>query len=198
MAQGVEMSEENIAEKILIIDDEKENTESIKALLQDVHYLVETAHSATEAKNLVAVKDFDLILLDVWMPGGQDGMSLLEEWNKTGFDTPVVMISGHAEPSDIVKALQLGAIDFWKKPLPELLSKIRNLLTRQAPVKSTQEVSGIDFSLKLKEARNIFEKQYLEHHLTLNDNNIAIVAEKAGLERTTLYRKLKDLGIDKR
>ena len=59
-------------------------------------------------------------------------------------------------------------------------------------------MSGIDFSLKLKEARNIFERQYLLYHLKLNDNNVAIVAEKAGLERTTLYRKLKDLGIDKK
>jgi DNA-binding NtrC family response regulator len=71
-------------------------------------------------------------------------------------------------------------------------------MTRPDPEESDQEVSGIDFSLRLKEARNIFERQYLLHHLALNDNNIAIVAEKAGLERTTLYRKLKDLGIDKK
>ena len=71
-------------------------------------------------------------------------------------------------------------------------------MTGPEPEESNQEVSGIDFSLKLKEARNIFERQYLLHHLSLNDNNIAIVAEKAGLERTTLYRKLKDLGIDKK
>ena len=64
--------------------------------------------------------------------------------------------------------------------------------------KKVQHVSGIDFSLKLKEARNIFESQYLLHHLSSNDNNIAVVAEIAGLERTTLYRKLKDLGIDKK
>ena len=71
-------------------------------------------------------------------------------------------------------------------------------MTRPDPEESDQEVSGIDFSLRLKEARNLFERQYLLHHLKLNDNNIAIVAEKAGLERTTLYRKLKDLGIDKK
>jgi DNA-binding NtrC family response regulator len=71
-------------------------------------------------------------------------------------------------------------------------------MTRPDPQEPSQEVSGIDFSLRLKEARNIFECQYLLHHLALNDNNIAIVAEKAGLERTTLYRKLKDLGIDKK
>ncbi len=71
-------------------------------------------------------------------------------------------------------------------------------MTSPDPEESSQEVSGIDFSLRLKEARNLFERQYLLHHLELNDNNVAIVAEKAGLERTTLYRKLKDLGIDKK
>jgi len=63
--------------------------------------------------------------------------------------------------------------------------------------KSSMLVESI-ISLKLKEARNIFESQYLLHHLAANDNNIAVVAEIAGLERTTLYRKLKDLGIDKK
>ena len=75
---------------------------------------------------------------------------------------------------------------------------LRNIMIRPGPEESNQEVTGIDFSLRLKEARSIFERQYLLHHLALNDNNIAIVAEKAGLERTTLYRKLKDLGIDKK
>jgi DNA-binding NtrC family response regulator len=131
------------------------------------------------------------------MPG-QDGMSLLEEWIIDGFDTPIVMMSGHAEPSDIVKALKLGAVDFLKKPLHDFLPIVRNILKPREQTESSQEVSGIDYSLKLKEARSLFERQYLLHHLSLNDNNIATVAEKAGLERTTLYRKLKDLGIDKK
>jgi DNA-binding NtrC family response regulator len=94
--------------------------------------------------------------------------------------------------------MKLGAIDFLKKPLHDFLPILRNIMTRPSPEESDQEVSGIDYSLRLKEARNLFERQYLLHHLELNDNNIAIVAEKAGLERTTLYRKLKDLGIDKK
>ena len=94
--------------------------------------------------------------------------------------------------------MKLGATDFLKKPLHDFLPILRNIMARSLPEKSTQQVSGIDYSLKLKEARNIFESQYLLHHLEVNDNNIAIVAEIAGLERTTLYRKLKDLGIDKK
>ena len=191
------MKEDATFGKILIIDDEKDNTEIIKDILEDVSYTTMLARSAAEAKAVLAANDFDLILMDVWMPG-QDGISLLSEWYSEGFNTPVVMMSGHAEPSDIVRAMKLGAVDFLKKPLHDFLPILRNIMTREEPEQTVQHVSGIDFSLKLKEARNIFESQYLLHHLSSNDNNIAVVAEIAGLERTTLYRKLKDLGIDKK
>ena len=191
------MNEDSTFGKILIIDDEKDNTEIIKDILEDVSYTTMLARSAAEAKAVLEANDFDLILMDVWMPG-QDGISLLSEWHSEGFNTPVVMMSGHAEPSDIVRAMKLGAVDFLKKPLHDFLPILRNIMTLEEPEQETQHVSGIDFSLKLKEARNIFESQYLLHHLSSNDNNIAVVAEIAGLERTTLYRKLKDLGIDKK
>ena len=191
------MTEEPTFGNILIIDDEKDNTEIIKDILEDVNYATMLARSAAEAKVVLAANHFDLILMDVWMPG-QDGISLLSEWHSEGFDTPVVMMSGHAEPSDIVKAMKLGAVDFLKKPLHDFLPILRNIMTSNEPEIEIQHVSGIDYSLRLKEARNIFESQYLLHHLAANDNNIAIVAEIAGLERTTLYRKLKDLGIDKK
>ena len=191
------MTEEPTFGNILIIDDEKDNTEIIKDILEDVNYSTMLARSAAEAKVILAANHFDLILMDVWMPG-QDGISLLSEWHSEGFDTPVVMMSGHAEPSDIVKAMKLGAVDFLKKPLHDFLPILRNIMTSDEPDPEIQHVSGINYSLKLKEARNIFESQYLLHHLAANDNNIAVVAEIAGLERTTLYRKLKDLGIDKK
>tara|TARA_Y100000741_G_C18170415_1_gene525024 strand:- start:200 stop:775 length:576 start_codon:yes stop_codon:yes gene_type:complete len=191
------MTEESTFGNVLIIDDEKDNTEIIKDILEDVNYSTMLARSASEAKVILAANHFDLVLMDVWMPG-QDGISLLAEWHSEGFDTPVVMMSGHAEPSDIVKAMKLGALDFLKKPLHDFLPILRNIMTSDDPETEIQHVSGIDYSLKLKEARNIFESQYLLHHLSANDNNIAVVAEIAGLERTTLYRKLKDLGIDKK
>jgi DNA-binding NtrC family response regulator len=191
------VTEEQTFGKILIIDDEKDNTEIIKDILEDVNYSTMLARSAAEAKVVLAANHFDLILMDVWMPG-QDGISLLSEWHSEGLDTPVVMMSGHAEPSDIVKAMKLGAVDFLKKPLHDFLPIFRNIMTPDESEQEIQHVSGINYELKLKEARNIFESQYLLHHLAANDNNIAVVAEIAGLERTTLYRKLKDLGIDKK
>ena len=187
-------AEEN--QRILYVEDEDTNWEVAQLWLRD-KFCLTRAKNDREVFELLEKEDFDLILMDVWMPG-QDGISLLSEWHSEGFDTPVVMMSGHAEPSDIVKAMKLGAVDFLKKPLHDFLPILRNIMTSDEPEPEIQHVSGINYSLKLKEARNIFESQYLLHHLADNDNNIAVVAEIAGLERTTLYRKLKDLGIDKK
>ena len=181
---------------ILIIDDESINSETIKDTLEDVNYNVVLAQDAIQAKTIVKNQTFDLVMMDVWMPG-QDGMALLEEWMNEGFSMPVVMMSGHAEHRDVVKAIRMGAVDFLKKPLHDILPLVRKLLSEQATIQE-QQISGIDFDLPLKAARNIFESQYFKHHLGENNNNIAKVAELAGLERTTLYRKLKDLGIDKK
>ena len=180
---------------ILIIDDESINSETIKDTLEDVNYKVVLAADAAQAKAIVQHQTFDLVMMDVWMPG-QDGMSLLEEWMAAGFSTPVVMMSGHAQHQDVVRAIRLGAVDFLKKPLHDILPFVRRILSEQS-FHPQQQVTGINFDLPLKTARNLFEVQYFSHHLQANNGNIAKVAESAGLERTTLYRKLKDLGIDK-
>ena len=188
------MNEINIIGRILIIDDESINAETMKDTLEDVNYQVSLAANAQEAKVAIQEKPFDLVMMDVWMPG-QDGMSLLEEWTNAGFTTPIVMMSGHAEHKDVIKAIKLGAVDFLKKPLHDILPLVRRLLSEKLEIKDNN--SGVDFNAPLKVARNLFEKEYFNHHLQQNNHNIATVAALAGLERTTLYRKLKDLGIDK-
>lgn len=190
------MNNTNIIGRILIIDDESINSETMMDTLEDVNYQVSLAANAQEAKSLIAKQSFDLVMMDVWMPG-QDGMSLLEEWIEAGFSTPIVMMSGHAEHQDVVKAIKLGAVDFLKKPLHDILPLVRKFLSENMTRNNQQAVTGIEFDAPLKVARNIFEKEYFNHHLQENNHNIAAVAAKAGLERTTLYRKLKDLGIDK-
>jgi DNA-binding NtrC family response regulator len=188
------MNETNIIGRILIIDDESINAETMMDTLEDVNYQVSLAANAQQAKAIIQEQDFDLVMMDVWMPG-QDGMSLLEEWIQAGFSTPIVMMSGHAEHKDVVKAIKIGAVDFLKKPLHDILPLVRRLLSERAI--ESNDITGIDFDAPLKVARNIFEKEYFNHHLQQNNHNIAAVAVLAGLERTTLYRKLKDLGIDK-
>ena len=92
--------------------------------------------------------------------------------------------------------MKLGAIDFLQKPPHDLLSIVREAMSGKTETSHNSNDTS-DFNLTIKEARNNFERRYLNYHLENNQHNIARVAEKAGLERTTLYRKLKDLGIDK-
>ena len=191
------MSDAEVIGRILIIDDERINAETMMDTLEDVNFHVELAGNAQEAKTTLKHHEFDLIMMDVWMPG-QDGMSLLEEWINQGVKTPIVMMSGHAEHKDVVKAIKMGAADFLKKPLHDILPLVRKLLSNQAAHNASSEITGIDVDEPLKVARNIFERQYFLHHLEKNNHNIAKVASLAGLERTTLYRKLKYLGIDKK
>jgi len=94
-----------------------------------------------------------------------------------------------------VKSFKLGAIDFLRKPFMDVASIVRETLQKKPS--QLDNKTSISFNLPIKQARNEFEKQYFEFHLKNNSNNISKVAEKAGLERTTLYRKLKDLGIQK-
>ncbi len=190
------MNNANIIGRILIIDDESINAETMMDTLEDVNYQVSLAANAQEAKSVIKDQVFDLVMMDVWMPG-QDGMSLLEEWIESGFSTPIVMMSGHAEHKDVIKAIKLGAVDFLKKPLHDILPLVRKILSEQVTRDGGDEITGIDFNAPLKTARNVFEREYFNHHLQENNHNIATVATIAGLERTTLYRKLKDLGIDK-
>lgn len=181
--------------KILIVDDEHINAEVIKDTLEDVHYQVSLAFNADQAQSMVAQQVFDLVMMDIWMPG-IDGISLLKSWKERGIATAVVIMSGHGDIQTAVEAMKLGAIDYFSKPIHDLLPRIRDVFARLA---SQQPMSTADYlDLPLKEARNAFEQAYFLHHLQQNHYNITKVASIAQLERTTLYRKLKDLGIDKR
>ena len=96
---------------ILIIDDESINSDTMKDTLEDVNYQVVLAEGAEQAKAIVKDQTFDLVMMDVWMPG-QDGMSLLEEWMAEDFSMPVVMMSGHAEHKMWLKLLSLVQLIF--------------------------------------------------------------------------------------
>lgn len=101
---------------ILIIDDEPDIREVVSDILQDEAYQTTSAQSAEEARELVKTDSFDLILLDIWLPG-DDGLTLLKEWNSSGNNVPVIMISGHGTVETAVEALKYGAYDFIEKPL---------------------------------------------------------------------------------
>lgn len=103
--------------KILVVDDEKDIRELVGEILTDEGYRVETVDSGQHARLAVDEREFDLVLLDIWMPD-VDGISLLKEWGHAGhLPFQVVMISGHGTVETAVEATRLGAFDFVEKPL---------------------------------------------------------------------------------
>ncbi len=103
---------------ILIVDDEGEIRESLEGILREEGYLVTTSATATEALELVRDADYDVVLLDIWLPD-RDGLETLGEIRRMEIAAApeVVIISGHGTIEAAVRATKLGAYDFLEKPL---------------------------------------------------------------------------------
>ena len=102
--------------RILVIDDEKAIRETLSEILADEGYAVTAIGSGEEGLKRLREESFDLAFLDVWLRD-RDGLSVLEAADGRLRETPVVMISGHANVETAVKAVRLGAYDFLEKPL---------------------------------------------------------------------------------
>jgi two-component system nitrogen regulation response regulator NtrX len=114
--------------RILIVDDEEGIRESLTSILRDERYSVDTVASGEDALALIGKNDFQVVLLDIWLPG-MDGMEALTRIQGLPRPPAVIMISGHGSIETAVRATKLGAFDFIEKPLS--LEKI-NVLVRNA------------------------------------------------------------------
>ncbi|MFB3916725.1 MAG: sigma-54-dependent transcriptional regulator [Terriglobales bacterium] len=101
---------------ILIVDDESGIRQSLKGVLEDEGYTTAAAETGEAGLELVRKKQFDVVLLDIWLPG-MDGLEALEKIKETEDAPEVVMISGHGTIETAVRATKLGAYDFLEKPL---------------------------------------------------------------------------------
>ena len=118
-------------ETILIVDDEAGVRASLTGILSDEGYLVEAVESGEAALAALESRRYDLVLLDVWLPGA-DGLEVLARVRATDTELPVLVISGHGTIETAVKAVRLGAQDFVEKPLSleKTLLAVRNALRR--------------------------------------------------------------------
>jgi len=118
---------------VLVVDDEEGILETLSGILEDEGYEVITASSGEQALNLVEEHSPEIILLDVWMPRGIDGLETLKEIKKINQAPAVIMISGHANIDVAVQATKLGAYDFLEKPLSleKVLIIIKRALEKQ-------------------------------------------------------------------
>lgn len=195
---------------ILVVDDEIGIRELLSEILFDEGYQVHMAENAAQARAYRREREPDLVLLDIWMPD-TDGVTLLKEWVEQDLLTmPVVMMSGHGTIETAVEATRIGAVDFLEKPiaLQKLLSTIAKAIREGIPklhirhdrtvgrkINVDDQLQQLSLDLPLREAREYFDALYFEYHLKKEAGNVARVADKVGLERTHLYRKLRQLGI---
>ena len=119
-------------ERILVVDDEPGVRTALAGILRDEGFEVATAGSGEDGLAALADRQFDAVLLDVWLPG-KDGLETLVELRERRVDAVVVMISGHATIETAVRATRLGAFDFIEKPLSleRTLLVLRNALRQR-------------------------------------------------------------------
>jgi|TARA_B110000285_G_scaffold138677_1_gene155213 two-component system phosphate regulon response regulator OmpR len=115
---------------ILIVDDDDRIRELIKEYLQNNNFYTTTAKNSEDAKNKIKLIKFDLIILDIMMPG-QSGLELSKEIKETS-DQPIILLTAMGGTSDRISGLETGADDYLPKPFEpkELLLRIKNILKR--------------------------------------------------------------------
>ena len=119
---------ENYKAHILVVDDDDGIRELVKQFLNQNNYLVTTAKSSEDALEKVKIIKFDLIVLDIMMPG-KSGLEFTNE-NKKKLDTPIILLTAKGEASERVEGLEIGADDYLSKPFEpeELYLRIKKLL----------------------------------------------------------------------
>ena len=134
---------------ILIVDDDDRIRELVKQYLNDNDYLVTTANSAEDAKEKVNILKFDIIVLDIMMPG-KSGLEFTNE-NKKKINTPIILLTAKGEVSDRIEGLETGADDYLAKPFEprELVLRIKNILqkTKNKIQKRVVNFSNINIDL---------------------------------------------------
>ena len=134
---------------ILIVDDDDRIRELVKQYLNDNDYLVTTANSAEDAKEKVNILKFDIIVLDIMMPG-KSGLEFTNE-NKKKINTPIILLTAKGEAIDRIEGLETGADDYLAKPFEprELVLRIKNILqkTKNKIQKRVVNFSNINIDL---------------------------------------------------
>ena len=134
---------------ILVVDDDDGIRELVKKYLSENNFLITTANSAEDAKEKISIIKFDLIVLDIMMPG-KSGLEFTSE-NKDNINTPIILLTAKGESNERVEGLEVGADDYVPKPFDpkELVLRIKNILnkTKSKNIKRIIEFDNIKIDL---------------------------------------------------
>lgn len=137
--------------KILVVEDEQTAAAFLVRGLTEEGYLVEHAPNSMLADELIALHSFDLVLLDVMIPG-EDGFSLCKKWRQRGIATPIIFLTAKGDLSDRIDGLDLGGDDYLVKPyaFEELLARVRVLLRRGAAASTGSLLTFGDLTIDMR------------------------------------------------
>src|SRR6188508_1605600 len=163
-----------MSNSILIVDDERGIRDTLRGVLEDEGFLVETAANGEACLKLVKTNNFACVLLDIWLGKGIDGLETLKQLRDSNEEAPVIMISGHGNIETAVKATKLGAFDFIEKPL----SLERTVLTVKNAIRQRE----------LERANEQLQKEIADEYVMVGESvamralrkQIAIVAPSDG------------------
>ena len=121
---------DNFIAHILVVDDDDGIRSLVKKYLNENNFLISTAENAEDAKKKIELIRFDLIILDIMMPG-KSGLEFIQE-NKKKIETPIILLTAKGEPSERIEGLEIGADDYLPKPFEpkELILRIKNILNK--------------------------------------------------------------------
>ena len=158
---------------ILVVDDDEGIRLLVKKYLNENNYLVTTADTAENASQKIKLVNFDLIILDIMMPG-KSGLEFIKE-NKNKLETPVILLTAKGEAIERVEGLETGADDYLPKPFEprELILRIQNILDK---TKKNNQKRVVEFeSVKIDLNKQLILKKNTEYKI---NNTEKIILEK--------------------
>ena len=119
---------DNFQAHILVVDDDEGIRSLVKKYLNEKKYLVTTAYNAENASKKISIIKFDLIILDIMMPG-KSGLDFLKQ-HRENINTPIILLTAKGEPNERIQGLEMGADDYLPKPFEpkELDLRIKNII----------------------------------------------------------------------
>lgn len=207
--------------RLLVVEDEKDLCDTIAKVLYDSGYEVDTCYDGEEALDYILTEEYDLIVLDLNLPG-MDGMDILKELRQKNEETKVLILSARSQIADKVEGLDAGASDYMEKPfhLQELEARIRSLTRRKFVQKDvclqcgdirfntreraayakgelvslTRKENGILEYLLLNQGRPVSQEELIEH---VWDASVDSFSGSIRVHMSSLRKKLKAvLGYD--
>ena len=155
---------------ILVVDDDDGIRSLVKKYLNENNYLVTTANNAEDGSEKIKIIKFDLIILDIMMPG-KSGLEFIEE-NKKKIDIPIILLTAKGEASERIEGLEIGADDYLPKPFEpkELILRIQNIIKK---TKKNELRRVIEFeNLKIDLNKQLIFKNNFEYKINNTEKKI--------------------------